>query len=78
MSEITGEGQFDLGPGFKVKCVFSLENSSNIAYWILLWGTLCLSVLITHEDALRRAEPRFSKPKGLTRDDVVRMRKFSR
>lgn len=77
MSEITGEGQFDLGPGFKVKHVFSLENPSNVAYWILLWGTLCLSALITREEALNSAESRFSKPRGLTREDIVRLRKFT-
>jgi hypothetical protein len=76
-SEITGEGQFDLGPGFRVKLVFSIENPSHLTYWILLWGTLCLSALITHEEALSSAESRFSKPKGLTRDDISRMRKFT-
>jgi hypothetical protein len=77
MSRITGKGQFDLGPGFRVKYVFSLENSLNIAYWILLWGRLCLSALIVDEEALRLAEPSFSKPKGLTREDIARMRKYS-
>jgi len=77
MSRITGEGQFDLGPGFKVKYVFAHENPSILTYWVLLWGRLCLSALIVHEEALRLAEPRFSKPKGLTREDIVRMHKFA-
>jgi hypothetical protein len=77
MSTITGEDQFDLGPGFKVKYVFMLENPSILTYWMLLWGRLCLSALIVHEEALRLAEPRFSKPKGLTREDIVRMRTFT-
>jgi len=77
LSEISGEEcQFDLGPGFKIKYVFSPEHPSNIGYWFLLWGTFCLSVLITREDALRASDPRFSKPKGLTREDIVRNRKF--
>ncbi len=71
------EHQFDLGPGFKVKYVFSLQNPMVLAYWMLLWGRLCLSALIVHEKALSLAEPRFSKPMGLTREDLLRVQKFS-
>jgi hypothetical protein len=77
LSEIYGEeGQFDLGPRFKIKYVFSPEHPANIGYWFPLWGILCLSVLITRDDMLRAAEPRFSRPKGLTREDIERKRKF--
>lgn len=77
LSEVGGEEvRFDLGPGFKVTYVFSPQHPSNVAYWFLLWGTLCLSVLVTREETLKAAEPAFQRPPGLSHEDLVRRRKF--
>jgi hypothetical protein len=46
-AEFDGEQLFDLGPGFKVKCVRHAENPGDVAYWFLLWDTVCLKVLIS-------------------------------
>jgi hypothetical protein len=70
------EGRFDLGPAFQIKYVFSPEHPANIGYWFLLWGTLCLSVLVTREDTLRAAESRFTKPKGLKSEEIAKRRRF--
>jgi TonB family protein len=61
-AEFEGEQLFDLGPGFKIKCVRHAENPGDVAYWFLLWDTACLKVLIAFESVLVELEPKFSRP----------------
>jgi TonB family protein len=61
-AEVDGEQLFDLGPGFKVKCVRHAEDPGDVAYWFLLWDTLCLKVFIAFESVLVELEPKFSRP----------------
>jgi TonB family protein len=61
-AEFDGEQLFDLGPGFKVKCVRHAENPGDVAYWFLLWDTVCLKVLISFESVLIELEPKFPRP----------------
>jgi len=61
-TEFDGEQLFDLGPGFKVKCVRHAENPRDVAYWFLLWDTVCLKVFIAFESVLIELEPKFSRP----------------
>jgi TonB family protein len=61
-TEFDGEQLFDLGPGFKVKCVRHAENPEDVAYWVLLWDTVCLKVFISFESVLMELEPKFSRP----------------
>lgn len=69
-AEFDAEQLFDLGPGFKVKCVRNAENPGDVAYWFLLWDTICLKVFITFESVLAELEPKFSGLKALTRDSI--------
>jgi hypothetical protein len=61
-AEFDGEQLFDLGPGFKVKCVRHAENPADVAYWFLLWDTVCLKVVISFESVLIELEPKFPRP----------------
>ncbi len=70
------EQLFDLGPGFKVKCVRNAENPGDVAYWFLLWDTICLKVFITFESVLAELEPKFSGLKALTRDSIAPKRQL--
>jgi TonB family protein len=60
--EFDGEQLFYLVPGFKVKCVRNTENPGDVAYWFLLWDTVCLKVFISFESVLMELEPKFSRP----------------
>ena len=71
-----GEQLFDLGPGFQVKCVRNAENPGDAAYWFLLWDTICLKVFISFESVLLELEPRFSRLKAFTLDDILQKRQF--
>jgi hypothetical protein len=71
-----GEQLFDLTPGFKVKCVRNAENPRDVAYWFLLWDTLCLKVFIALESVLVELEPRFSRFQPLTADGLLPKRQF--
>ena len=57
-----GEQLFDLGPGFTVKCLRNDQNPEDVAYWFLLWDTMCLKVFISFESVLVELEPKFSRP----------------
>jgi TonB family protein len=61
-AEFDGEQLFDFGPEFKIKCVRNAENPGNVAYWFLLWDTVCLKVFIALESVLVALEPQFSRP----------------
>jgi TonB family protein len=61
-AEFDGEQLFDWGREFKVKCVRNDENPGDVAYWFLLWETLCLKVVISFESVLLELEPKFSRP----------------
>jgi TonB family protein len=61
-AEFDGEQLFELGPGFKVKCVRNAENPGDVAYWFLLWDTVCLKAFISLESVLNELEPKFSRP----------------
>ena len=74
--EFDGEQRFDLGPGFQIKCVRNAENPGDAAYWFLLWDTICLKVFISFESVLLELEPRFSRLKALTLDDILQKRQF--
>ena len=71
-AEFDGEQLFDLGPGFKVKCVRNAENPGDVAYWFLLWDTICLKVFITFESVLIELEPKFSRPPVEVAGTIVR------
>jgi len=60
--EFDGEQLFDLGPGFKVKCVRHAENPGDVAYWFWLWETVCLKIFISVESVLLALEPQFPRP----------------
>ena len=75
-AEYGGEQRFELGPGFKVKYVRNPESTQEAVFWFLLWDSLCFKVFIALEAALIQLEPTFSRPKGLTRDDMVEKRNF--
>jgi hypothetical protein len=47
--------------GFKVKCVCDIENPGDVAYWFLLWDTVCLKVFIAFESVLIKLEPPISQ-----------------
>jgi len=70
-AECDGEQVFDLAPGFKVKCVRNAENPGDVAYWFLLWDTICLKVFITFESVLAELEPKFCRLEALRRDDIL-------
>jgi TonB family protein len=57
-----GEQLFDFGSGFKIKCVRNAENPGDVAYWFLLWETVCLKTFISLESVLSELEPRVSRP----------------
>jgi hypothetical protein len=59
----------DLGPGCKVMRVFVTEDPNRVLYRISVWGTLCFHVRIDLEDELRKADPTFSRPQGITLPD---------
>ena len=61
-AEFDGEQQFDLGPGFKVKFLRNDENPGDVAYWFLLWETVCLKIFISVESVLLELEPQFPRP----------------
>jgi len=69
--ELNGEQLLDLGPGFKVKYVRNAENPRDVAYWFLLWDTVCLKLFIALESVLAELEPRFSRLKALTLDEIL-------
>jgi hypothetical protein len=75
--EINGEQLLDLGPGFMVKCVRNAENPGDVAYWFLLWDTVCLKAFIALESVLVELEPRFSRLKALTVDEILQKRQLS-
>jgi TonB family protein len=61
-AEFDGEQLFDLGRGFKIKCVRNAENPGDVAYWFLLWETVCLKIFISFESVLLELEPQFPGP----------------
>lgn len=75
-AEFDGEQLFDLGPGFKIKCVRHADNPCDVAYWFLLWDTVCLKVFIAFESVLTELEPNFSRLKALTLDDILQKRQL--
>lgn len=56
----------DLGPGCRIKRVFTIEDPNIVLYWISLWESLHLHVRIDNEQTLLKAEPRWRRFAGIT------------
>jgi hypothetical protein len=62
---------FDFGPGCEVIRVSSIENENIARYRILIWGKICLNVVIDHEDYISsELYPRVRLVEGTTSDSI--------
>jgi hypothetical protein len=73
--EMVHRREIDFGPGCKVIRISPIEDENIVRYRILIWGSLCLHVLLDHEDYLRsELDPKTKKVEGISPEDCKGMR----